>query len=74
MNLQGRGTETEESLAKRLATAEKELAGEGRSRFDLVLMNDDLGCTLTVNFALCSTYSRVANDSNRDRILKIDCW
>ena len=43
---QGRGSETEESLANRLATAEKELAwlaAGGSARFDHVLMNDDLG-------------------------------
>ena len=42
---QGRGSETAESLATRLATARKELAwlaAGGSARFDHVLMNDDL--------------------------------
>ena len=44
--LRGRGTETEESLAIRMAAGEKELAwikAEGSARFNHVLMNDDLG-------------------------------
>ena len=43
--LRGRGTETEESLARRLAAGETELASleaEAGARFDHVLLNDDL--------------------------------
>jgi guanylate kinase len=38
--LEGRGTETEESLHKRLGKAEEEMAFQ--DRFDLVIVNDDL--------------------------------
>lgn len=38
--LQGRGTETEEEMARRLVTAEQELAAQGE--FDHVLVNDDV--------------------------------
>lgn len=41
--LLARGTETEDSLKKRLDTAEKEMAyGEQESNFDKVIVNDDL--------------------------------
>ncbi|KAK8391351.1 hypothetical protein O3P69_017155 [Scylla paramamosain] len=41
--LLARGTETEESLKRRLDTAEKEMAyGEQESNFDKVIVNDDL--------------------------------
>jgi len=39
----GRGTETEESLSKRLAVAQEEIAyGEIPGNFDLILVNDDV--------------------------------
>lgn len=41
--LRGRGTETEESLHKRLARASEEIAyGENQGNFDLLLVNDNL--------------------------------
>ncbi|XP_040355301.1 guanylate kinase isoform X1 [Ixodes scapularis] len=41
--LRGRGTETEESLRKRLARASEEIAyGENQGNFDLLLVNDNL--------------------------------
>ena len=41
--LVARGTETEESLKRRLFTAKKEMAyGEQESNFDIVIVNDDL--------------------------------
>jgi guanylate kinase len=42
--LRKRGTDTEESLRKRLAKAEYELTFE--SKFDVVLINDDLDTSL----------------------------
>lgn len=39
----GRGTETEESLKRRLDTAKEEMVyGEQESNFDRVIINDDL--------------------------------
>lgn len=39
----GRGTETEESLKRRLDTAKEEMEyGEQESNFDRVIINDDL--------------------------------
>ncbi|XP_075533315.1 guanylate kinase isoform X3 [Dermacentor variabilis] len=41
--LRGRGTESEESLSKRLARASEEIAyGENQGNFDLLLVNDNL--------------------------------
>ena len=40
--LQGRGTETEASTAKRLATALKEIEYAKEGAHDLVIVNDDL--------------------------------
>lgn len=40
--LQGRGTETESSLHKRLATAHEEMAFAKESNHDVVIVNDDL--------------------------------
>lgn len=40
--LQGRGTETEESVAKRLAMAMKEVEYAKEGAHDMVIVNDDL--------------------------------
>lgn len=40
--LQGRGTETEDAVAKRLATALKEIEYAKEGAHDLVIVNDDL--------------------------------
>ena len=54
--LTGRGTESEESLELRLATAEREIALA--DRYDEVLVNDDLDAAVDELVHLLETYER----------------
>lgn len=49
--LRGRGTESEEQQARRLRTAEEEMAAQ--DEFDAVIVNDDLGKTVHKLVELC---------------------